>query len=495
MSDETMQAGPTGRLSAMMFLQFFIWGAWYTMVGQYLEVIGMSDAIGWVYTVGPLAAMISPLFLGMVADRFFSSERVLAVLMAAGGVAMLLAPAVARSCSEAWAETLRELTGGDSAKQAEAIKEAYGDGYLGIFPPIIPDHLPFVGILFLHMLCYMPTLGLTNAIAFRNIRSQERQFPVIRVFGTIGWIVAGAILGYGLHLDETPWTLYTTGGACLLLAVYSFALPHTPPAGKGKKSTLFDVLGLRAVALMKQPAYAVFILSSMLICIPLAGYYAIAPLFINDAGFHSAGGVLIWGQVSEIVFMLLIPFFFRKLGVKWMLAVGMLAWVIRYVLFSAAAPDGLAWMILIGILLHGICYDFFFVTGFIYTDKKAGPEIRAQAQGFLVLMTQGLGLGLGAPVMYRILRDKRAPDNVELTDKAAALREEYAEQAEAGAQGAEELWERASELFLRATDWKAVWMYPAVMAAAVMVLFVLLFHDRVSKAGDGSGGRPSDERP
>lgn len=458
----------------MMFLQFFVWGAWYTMVGQYLVKIGMGEAIGWVYTVGPIAAIISPLFLGIVADRFFPSQRVLSVLMLIGGIAMFLAPMIAESCAETWAGTLAGLTA-DGKSAQEAIESEYGGGLLGIFPPIIPDQLPFVGILFVHMLCFMPTLGLTNTITFRNIENQEKQFPVIRVFGTIGWIVAGAILGYGLKLDETPVPLYTAGGFCLLLAVYAFFLPNTPPPDKGKKAKVSDLLGLRALGLMKERSFAVFMLASMLICIPLAGYYAIAAVFINEAGFHSAGGVMIWGQISEIIFMLLIPVLFARLGVKWMLAIGMLAWVLRYVLFATAAPDGIAWMIFLGILLHGICYDFFFVTGFIYTDKKAPSEIRGQAQGLLVLVTQGIGLGLGAPIMARIYGDQKAANYSELAGQAQELRGRYADGG--GTEAA--LWDKASELLLQATQWKTVWLYPAGMAAVILVLFLLLFHDRV----------------
>lgn len=465
--------GITARISLMMFLQFFIWGAWYTMVGQYLNKIGLGGAIGWVYTVGPIAAIISPLFLGIVADRFFASQRVFSVLMFLGGVAMLAAPTIAAGCAENWARTLGGLTA-DGTPPAQAIENAYGKGLFGIFPPVIPDHLPFVGIIFLHMLCFMPTLGLGNTIAFRNIQNQEKQFPVIRVFGTIGWIVAGAILGYGLKLDETPWTLYVTGGVCLVLAGYALALPNTPPPDKGKKASISDLLGLRAMALMRQPSFAVFILASLLICIPLAGYYAIAALFINEAGFHSAGGVMIWGQISEIIFMLLIPVFFARLGVKWMLAVGMLAWVLRYVLFAAAAPDGVAWMIFAGILLHGICYDFFFVTGFIYTDKKAPEEIRGQAQGFLVLVTQGIGLGIGAPVIARIYADQKTANATELSESAADLRDQYA----AGGGADAELWERASRLLLEATNWQHIWSALAIMAGVILVLFVVLFHDR-----------------
>jgi MFS family permease len=253
-----------------------------------------------------------------------------------------------------------------------------------------------------------------------------------------------------------------------------------------------DLLGFGALGMMKERSFAVFILASLLICIPLAGYYAIAAIFINEAGFHSAGGVMIWGQVSEILFMLLIPVLFARLGVKWMLSIGMLAWSVRYVLFATAAPDGIAWMILIGILLHGICYDFFFVTGFIYTDKKAPAAIRGQAQGLLVLVTQGIGLGLGAPIMARIYDQQKAANYRELTDEANQLREQYQE----GGGTDEALWERASELMLSATDWKTIWLYPAAMAGVVLVLFFILFNDRVRDQDTTTAETgPSDDAP
>lgn len=473
--EKAASSAVTTRLSVMMFIQFFVWGAWYTMVGQYLAKIGMAESIGWVYTVGPIAAILSPLFLGMVADRFFASQKVLSALMLVGGICMFIAPGIAQSCAASWATTKAEL-----AAAGITVEQKYGTGSLGIFPPVIGDHLPFIGVLFLHMLCFMPTLGLTNTIAFRNIQDQEKQFPLIRVFGTIGWIVAGAVLSYGLKLDETPWTLYAAGGACILLSIYSLFLPDTPPSEKGKSASAIDLLGLRAVGLMKNPSFAVFVISSMLICIPLAAYYAMAAVYINNAGFKSAAGVMIWGQVSEIVFMLLIPFFFRRLGVKWMLAVGMLAWVARYGLFAGAAGDGVAWMIFLGIVLHGICYDFFFVTGFIYTDKRAPEALRGQAQGFLVLVTQGIGLGLGAPIMQRILNSNKATNAAELTAQATDLRDQAAKAADGGAA----LWDQASALLLQATHWKTIWTYPAIMAAVIAVIFFIAFWDKSADGDD-----------
>ncbi|MDY7108570.1 MAG: MFS transporter, partial [Planctomycetota bacterium] len=371
------------RLSIMMFLQFFIWGAWYVTVGNYMgsKEMSLELSIGWVYTVGPIAALISPFFLGMVADRFFATERVLGVLHLIGGAALMLAPQVAEYSSGLWQERVAEWTG-QGLDPVEEGRKLW----------IVAEHLPFIGIVFLHMLCYMPTLGLTNSIAFHNIQNQEKQFPVIRVFGTIGWIVANLIVSGWLKADLRSTPLMIAGGGAILLGLYSFFLPHTPPPAAGQKASVREMLGLDALKLMKSRAFSVFIVSSMLICIPLAAYYAFAQLLVNHAGFTRPAATMSIGQMSEIVFMLLMPLFFVRLGVKWMLLVGMLAWALRYLFFSVAAPTGIEWMILVGIVLHGICYDFFFVTGFIYTDKKATKEIRSQAQGFLVLVTQGIGL-------------------------------------------------------------------------------------------------------
>lgn len=456
-----MQSLVGPRLSVMMFLQFFIWGAWYVTVGQYMATSEMrlELSIGWIYTVGPIAAILSPLFVGFIADRYFSSERVLGVLHIVGGIAMLLAPQMAQLSAGMWAETRAGME--DTSVAADWF--------------IVAAHIPFIAIILLHMLCYMPTLGLTNSIAFHNIQNQEKQFPVIRVFGTIGWIVAGLIVSVWLSADETAIPLYTAGVAAILLGIYSFTLPHTPPPAKGKAVSIRELFGLDAMALMKERAFLVFIAASLLVCIPLAAYYAFAQLYVNHAGFHSPAGVMTFGQMSEILFMLLMPLFFVRFGVKWMLLVGMGAWVLRYGLFAVGAPDGVAWMIMMGILLHGICYDFFFVTGFIYTDKKAPKAIRAQAQSFLVLVTQGIGLGLGAQIMQRVFNATAQPNAEELGEQASALREQAEELSGAEAEAA---WQEASNLLLQSVDWQTFWMIPAVFALVVMIGFALLFKDR-----------------
>jgi nucleoside transporter len=340
----------------MMFLEFFIWGAWYVTMSTFMTEAGMASRIGWAYMLCPIAAIISPFFLGMVADRFFSSEKVLAVLMLIGGAVMFAVPGVAAA-------------------------QKQGPG-------------PFLLIILIHALCYMPTLGLTNTIAFANMTNQEKQFPLVRVFGTLGWIVAGLMISY-LGVDKTERPFMLAGGAAVLMGIFSFFLPHTPPPAKGQPASIGKILGADALALLKSNSFLIFCLASFLICIPLAAYYSFAGRLVNDLG-KPVGSTMSIGQAAEVIFMLLMPLFFARLGVKWMLAVGMLSWVARYALFAMGAPNAVFWMIIIGIGLHGMCYDFFFVTGFIYTDKKASKEIRGQAQGLLVLITQGLGLGIGA---------------------------------------------------------------------------------------------------
>lgn len=340
-------------LSIMMFLEFFVWGAWYVTMSTFMTEAKMASSIGLAYMLCPIAAIVSPFFLGMVADRFFSSEKVLAVLMIIGGAAMFLVPGAA--------------------------KQGVG---------------PFLCVILVHALCYMPTLGLTNTIAFANMTNQEKQFPLVRVFGTLGWIVAGVMISF-MGVDKTATPFLLAGGAAVIMGFFSFALPHTPPPAKGKQASVGEILGADALALFKSKSFGVFAIASFLICIPLAAYYSFAGRLVNDLG-KPVGSTMSIGQAAEVIFMVLMPLFFARLGVKWMLALGMLSWVVRYALFAAGAPNAVFWMIILGIALHGMCYDFFFVTGFIYTDKKATKEIRGQAQGLLVLITQGLGLGIGA---------------------------------------------------------------------------------------------------
>lgn len=392
------------RLSAMMFIEFFIWGAWFVTVGNYMKEIGMGDAIYWAYTVGPIGAIISPFFLGMVADRFFATQKVLGVMHLMGGVAIFFAPIVAE---------------GTSASPA-----------------------PFIILLLVHNLCYMPTLGLANTLAFHHMSDQEKQFPVVRVLGTIGWIVAGVLVSRVLHADLTAVPLKVAGGAGILMALYSFTLPHTPPPAAGEKVSARQILGLDALAKLKSPSFVVFIISSFLICIPLAAYYSYAPVFVNDAQITNPAFKMSFGQMSEVLFMLVMPLLFARLGVKWMLIAGMLAWVTRYGLFAAAAPAGVLWMIMAGIILHGVCYDFFFVAGMIYVDKRAIPAIRGQAQGLLVLVTYGAGMLIGAQVSGWLF------NSIVTGSAGEAL-----------------------------SRWQTFWIVPSVFAGVVMLVFGLLFKD------------------
>src|SRR5438128_1105690 len=317
------------KLSAMMFLQYFVWGAWYVTMGTWLgETLHFSgEQIGLAAGTTALAAMISPFFLGMVADRFLATERILAALHVLGGVVLFFA----------------------------STQTTFG---------------PFYVVLLVYTLCYMPTLALSNSLSFRQMDDPGREFPPIRVLGTIGWIVAGLFIGT-LGLEATARPLQIAGAASILLGVFCLALPHTPPletAGSKRRATLGTILGLDALKLLRERSFAVFVLGSFLVCIPLQFYYAFANLFLNELTVTNAAGKMTLGQMSEIFFMLVMPWFFRRLGVKYMLLAGMAAWTARYALFAYGNSAELVWMLYAGILLHGICYDFFFVTGQIYVD-------------------------------------------------------------------------------------------------------------------------------
>ncbi len=298
------------RLGIMMFLQFFVWGAWYTSIAVYMTAEGMGDLTHWPFTVNPIAAIAAPFFLGLVADRYFSTEKVLGVLHILGGLVLLTVP---------------QFSGA----------------------PVV-----FVLLLLLYNLCYMPTLGLANSLAFHNITDQEKHFPLIRVFGTIGWIVAGLFISLGLRTfvmgeslpEQTPLPLYTAAVTSLVLGLYSFSLPHTPPPAAGEKVSPRSILGLDALKALGSRPFYVFLGASLLISIPLAAYYNFTQLFLEATGFQNIAGTQTLGQMSEVIFMLLMPVLFVRLGVKWMLVAGMGAWVLRYVLFALAAPSEVFWM-------------------------------------------------------------------------------------------------------------------------------------------------------
>lgn len=440
----------------MMFLQFFIWGAWYVTAPNYLSTIGFKAAdFGWTYSVGPIAGMISPFIVGMIADRFFAAQRVLATMHILGAVLMMVA-----------------------ARMMQVDNPS-------------PNFINMV--FFGYMLTYYPTLALTNTLALRNMTDAQKEFPGIRVLGTIGWIVAGLALTQ-IGWDKTVDMFHLTAGASLALGLFSFMLPHTPPLETGPVSAR-QILGLDAWVLLKDRSYLTFMIASTLICIPLAFYYQIASRVVEMSGMP-IGRTMSFGQMSEIVFMLVMPFFFRRLGVKWMLAVGMLAWVVRYALFAVGASDQVTWMILTGILLHGICYDFFFVTGQIYTDQIAPKQIRAQAQGMLVLFTLGLGMTIGAQVAGRIEASHTTSASKEFSQQVVAKGTEITAvqtqiaTADAVAKPALEtslakLTEEQADLRkseLKAIEWKPLWGKPAAFSAIILVAFILLFRDNGKRA-------------
>ncbi|MDE0104448.1 MAG: MFS transporter [Bryobacterales bacterium] len=441
-------AGP--RLSAMMFFQFFVWGAWYVGAPLYLVKIGFSGSdLGWTYAVGPLACILSPFFVGMIADRFFATERMLCALHVLGAGFMFLAAELMDPAAPASPSTINWI---------------------------------FLG----HTLCYFPTLALTNSLALHHVTDSQKQFPLIRVFGTIGWIVAGVTLariGWGDQLEM----FRLTGAAGVLMGLYCLTLPHTPPPSKGKRTTLRELAGADALELLRKPSFAIFMLSTFLICIPLAFYFQLGAKAVQLAGISDVTQAMSYGQVSEILFMVLMPLFFRRLGVKWMLAIGMLAWVLRYVLFALGTEDAVIWMMYSGIILHGICYDFLFVTGQIYTDMAARPQIRAQAQGMLVLFTLGFGMLLGARVAG-MWEEANTPQEVQVLSaevqqmgsQIARLEEAGAPAADVGAMREDQaaLLQRAQKLI----DWQAVWALPAGLSALVLALFVAVFRERSAPA-------------
>jgi nucleoside transporter len=427
----------------MMFLQFFTWGAWFVTLGQCLGKLDMGDYVAAAYGQAPLAAIVAPLFLGLIADRFFASQIVMSVLMLIGGGLLWIAPSFAT----------------------------------------VETGSIFIWLCLGHLLCYMPTLGLGNTIAFANI-SDPQIFPRIRVWGTIGWIVAGLVVGF-LGWSESVNIFKLGAVSAFALGLFSMTLPHTPPPAKGKPLELRNLLMADAFQLMKEPAFLVFILCSTLICIPLAYYYSYTSMLLSQTGFEQPASTMTLGQMSEIFFMLLVPFFFRRLGVKWMILVGMAAWVVRYLLFAFGAPDQVIWMMLAAVLLHGICYDFFFVTGFIYTDAKAPADVKGQAQSMLVFFTQGVGMFIGywiAGKRFALVEPLYKQLNSAIADARPSQTLSFGESLTR--MFSVSLPEGIDPELLAETmaAWKNFWLLPAGMAAAILVLFALLFRDSEAEA-------------
>ena len=390
----------------MMFLEFFIWGGWFVTMGTFLgNNLGATGAeTGMAYSTQSWGAIIAPFIIGLIADRFFNAERILGVLHLIGALLMY---------------------------------QMY----------LATDFAAFYPYVLGYMIAYMPTLALVNSVSFNQMKDPAKDFSLIRVWGTVGWIVAGLAISYLFHWDPNPEiagdkgmlqnTFLMVAVASAVLGLFSFSLPKTPPqANDGSRLSLGDILGLDALKLLKDRNFLIFFVSSILICIPLAFYYQNANPFLSEIGVENATGKMTIGQISEVLFMLLLPYFFKKFGFKTTILVGMLAWALRYILFAYGNSGELAFMLLFGIALHGICYDFFFVSGQIYTNSKAGEKVKSAAQGLITLATYGVGMLIGFYIAGKIT-DAHVVD--------------------------------------QGHDWTAIWQLPALFAVAVFVIFALFF--------------------
>ncbi len=391
-------------LASMMFLQYYIWGSWYVTMGTYMSVFLKSTGIqiGAVYSALAIATMISPFFIGMVADRFFAAQRLMGILHLAGGLLLFLASK-------------------------------------------IESNIAFYWIILFYSLVYMPTIALSNSVAFRQMTDPGKQFPIVRVFGTLGWVVAGFMIAR-LGIEKTPSTFHMASLVSLALGIFSFILPDTPPQAKVKSSAK-TILGIDALILFRDKPYLIFFIAAIFVCIPLSFYFGFANLYLNQSGMQNAAGKMVLGQISEAVFILAIPFLFNSIGVKKMLIIGMTAWMLRYLCFAFGNMDTNIWMLYAGIILHGVCYDFFFVTGYMYTEKKSGERIKNAAQGLFTFVTYGLGMFIGT-WFSGFVTSYYTVDN--------------------------------------AYQWKNIWYVPTYIAVAVLICFIFFFKEKkqIEVAGD-----------
>ena len=393
------------QLMAMMFLQFFVWGAWYGQMSKYLftQLDATGDQVGNAYTAFSLAMLIAPFFVGMIADRYFAAQKVLGILNLIGAAILFY---------------ITQIQDADS----------------------------FFWVMLGYCLSFAPCISLTTSISMQQMKNPEKDFPAIRVMGTVSWIVVTNIVGF-MNIGDNVMIFQLAMGAAVVLGLFAFTLPNTPPTATGKAS-FAQILGADSFVLFKNRSFLIFFISSVLICIPLSFYYAMANPSLTDSGMTNVENKMSLGQASEVIFMLLIPLAFSRLGVKWMLAAGLIAWIIRFIFFGYGDGGSGEWMLYAAILLHGVCFDFFFVTGQIYTDMKAGPRIKSQAQGLITLATYGIGMGIGSK-LAGIVTDMYTVDGVK--------------------------------------NWTSIWMVPAAIAAVVLVLFLIFFNDQKAEAAVAKG--------
>lgn len=387
------------QLMTMMFLQFFIWGSWYGQMSKYLttQLQATGTQVGNAYVAFSLAMIVAPFFIGLVADRYFAAQKVLGTLNIVGAVILYF---------------------------------------------IIQTSDPggFFWMILLYCISFAPTLALSNSIAMQQMVSSEKEFPAIRVMGTVAWIVVTNIIGlYGWGDQSTIFEISMY--ASLILGLFAFTLPNTPPKPSASTS-VSAILGLDAFKLFKDRSFLIFVISSILICIPLSFYYAWANPSLTDAGMTNVENKMSLGQASEVIFMLLIPIVYSRIGVKWMLITGLIAWIVRFIGFGYGDAASSEWLLFLAIILHGVCYDFFFVTGQIYTDNRAGEKIKSSAQSLIYIATYGIGMGIGS-WLSGVVAEHYTIDNVK--------------------------------------DWTAIWLVPAGIAAVVLLLFIVFFDDKKKK--------------
>lgn len=399
-----MQKSVRFKLSFLMFLEYFIWGAWYVTMGTYLfaNLDASAVEVGSSYANLAISAIVSPFFVGLIADRYFEAQKIIGVLHILGAIVLYYVSTVTKFNEFWW-------------------------------------------LILLYTVLYMPTMALANSISFHQIKDGGKEFPMIRVFGTLGWITAGLLIGF-TGLESSVLTFQIAAIGSLILGIFSFFLPKTPTKDK-IKTTLASILGFDALVLFTSRSFVVFFLASIAVCIPLSFYYSFANSFLNDIGMDNAAGKMTIGQISEFVFMLLIPLLFRKFGVKKIIMIGIFAWVLRYLMFAFGDIGANVWMLYLGIALHGVCYDFFFVTGQIYTDNKAGKFIKSSAQGMLTFATYGVGMLIGSYL-------------------SGVLTEEFV----------------AHSTSTFSYDWNLVWIVPCIISVLILLVFALFFKEKNAKA-------------